>query len=270
LIVRWRREYSHRRLLSQNKPFNVAITGLYAFTGILKIDTMNSLRKNEIRKLLELPDFNRLIEWGCDSRSSLRLLFSLSYDRDELIRWRVIDGIGKISGAIFERGIEMVRDFIRRLMWLMNDESGGLGWHAPEAIGEILVNVPTLIDEYGELLPRFFNEEPFEKGSHFAVYRVASIKPAAFTGSVFLLRLSIDNPDAFIAAHAALALVAIGAKNYITDVEKLRTDNRQFTFYDFDSSSLRKMTVGQAVEKAIKLLNSLNPVRTTKQIISNY
>ena len=77
----------------------------------------------------------------------------------------------------------------------MNDESGGLGWHAPELIGEILVNVPDLIPEYANVLMSFLHEEPFERGTHCAVYRAASVEPKPFTERASELLDSLKDPD---------------------------------------------------------------------------
>lgn len=117
---------------------------------------MTGKDKNEARRLLEKRDFDGLFLWMQSVRSPLRIVFSLTFDTDELIVWRAIEATGKIAAATAASDVEKVRDFIRRLLWLMNDESGALGWHAPEVIGEILVNVPSLIEEIGVLLPRLF------------------------------------------------------------------------------------------------------------------
>ena len=100
--------------------------------------------KSEARELLAARDFESLIQWAEAVASPLRHLFSLTFDASEVIQWRAVEAIGRVAGVQAETDLEPVRDFVRRLLWLMNDESGGLGWHAPEAIGEILVNVPDL------------------------------------------------------------------------------------------------------------------------------
>ncbi|UCD17733.1 MAG: hypothetical protein JSV44_02190, partial [Candidatus Zixiibacteriota bacterium] len=144
---------------------------------------------------MERRDFDMLSRWAILVRNPLGILLSLTYGDDELRRWRAIEAIGKVAGWLTIRGIEKVRDFIRRLLWLMNDESGGLGWFCPEIIGEILVNVPALAREYAGLLPAYFHQEPFEKGTHQAVYRVAQVCPLPFVKSIPKLADSLNNPD---------------------------------------------------------------------------
>ena len=77
----------------------------------------------------------------------------------------------------------------------MNDESGGVGWHSPDIIGEILVNVPSLIDEFGDLLLAYLKEEPFERGIHRAILKVASINPEPFRNYTSLITKSLDSDD---------------------------------------------------------------------------
>jgi len=40
---------------------------------------------------------------------------------------------------------------MRRLMWNLNDESGGIGWGNPEAMGEILACHEALANEYAPI-----------------------------------------------------------------------------------------------------------------------
>ena len=41
---------------------------------------------------------------------------------------------------------------MRRLMWSLNDESGSIGWGAPEAMAEIMARNKKLADEYYKIL----------------------------------------------------------------------------------------------------------------------
>jgi len=67
---------------------------------------------------------------------------SLLFDRDKVICFRASEALGKVAAMEADKDLEPVRDLLRRLFWMMNDESGNTCWYAPEAIGEILYNVP--------------------------------------------------------------------------------------------------------------------------------
>jgi hypothetical protein len=206
------------------------------------------LRKTEVKELLRRRDYAALLRWAASTRNPQRILISLSFDRDELLRWHAIAAFGRIAALQAEENLEKVRDSIRRLLWLMNDESGGLGWHAPEMIAEILVNVPTLIPEYAGLLPSYLHEEPFERGTHFAVYRVALVDPKPFVEHVPALTASLDDPDPAIRAYAALALRAITGSSGDPAAGKPQPDDATFMFYDFESGELRETTVNGILE----------------------
>ena len=94
------------------------------------------------------------------------------YEKDLLIRFRAIQALGLTTKTVYREDPARVMDLIRRLLWSMNDESGGLGWSAPEIIAEILVNCPMLIETNASLLPHYLTEEPFERGAHFAIARL--------------------------------------------------------------------------------------------------
>ena len=208
-------------------------------------------RKAVVKELLLQRDRYALLEWARSVPNSLRILISLTYDEDELLRWRAIEAVGHVAASQAEPDLEKVRDMIRRLLWLMNDESGGLGWHAPELIGEILVNVPALIPEYANLLLSFLREEPFERGTHFAVYRVASVDPKPFAERASELLDSLKDPDPAIRAYAVLALKAIrgGPNGYAAS--ELQADKSRFMLYNFMIGQLRETTVGQVAKRTM-------------------
>ncbi len=71
-------------------------------------------------------------------------LFSHFYHKDELIKFRSVTAMGALGARVGERNMEQARILLRRIMWNLNDESGGIGWGSPEAMGEILCQNPKL------------------------------------------------------------------------------------------------------------------------------
>jgi hypothetical protein len=208
------------------------------------------LTKGELRALLERSDFDAVLRWAESARSPQRMLMSLAFETDVLLRWRAIDAYARVAALRAERDLEKVRESIRALLWLMNDESGGLGWNAPEMVAEILVRVPELIPEFGVLLPHFLREEPFERGSHYAVYRVASLAPELFGGSESELRESLKDPDPATRAWAALALRVITRNGCDELIRDLESDPDTFSVYDWETAELHKTSVGDAIRAA--------------------
>ena len=212
----------------------------------------NRTNKEQAIKLLEKRDKAGLLKWAGSVRNPQRILISLAYSDNELIKWRSIEAIGIVSALMAKSDLERVRDLVRRLFWLMNDESGGLGWSSPEMIGEILVNIPELIDEFGHILIAYFDEEPFERGSHLAVSRVASINPEPYKSKIPRLIESLNSSDTYIQYYALLILHSIEAEPPVAAVKRMLGDSSSITIYDFEEGTFSDMTVDNAVRNLVK------------------
>ncbi len=208
-------------------------------------------RKQRVLELLANRDLDGFSTWMAEDGSPAAVLVSLLFVNDELLSWRAIEALGKLMGAKALDDPEIVRDYLRRLFWSMNDESGSVIWNAPEAIGEILAQAPDLAHEYTLRLLSFLHEEPFERGAHWAVARLAKVRPDAFTEGAEMLIDSLADPDPTIRGLAASALLAIDAKSSRRAVEALQNDESPVTEYDFHSGQLKWTTVGRMIEKAI-------------------
>lgn len=178
----------------------------------------------------------------------VRVLPTMLFDREPLICWRAIEALGKVAAVIAEADLERVRVMIRAQLWQMNDESGNVGWYAAEAIGEILYNVPILIDEFGQLLLSYLDEEPFEHGAHWAVARVASLRPDIYRERLDELLPSLECDDAYIRAFALQALMRIDAEESKKYTARLDRDKAIISYYDYEDGELREATVDTMVQ----------------------
>lgn len=89
-------------------------------------------------------------------------LFSYFYNKDELIKFRSVTAMGELVARIANNGLENARIILRRIMWNLNDESGGIGWGSPEAMGEILSKSPALAQEFKSILFSYLDH----RGNH--------------------------------------------------------------------------------------------------------
>ncbi|PIE62690.1 MAG: hypothetical protein CSA25_03870 [Desulfobacter postgatei] len=89
-------------------------------------------------------------------------LFSYFYNKEELIKFRSVTAMGELVVRIVEYSTEKARIILRRIMWNLNDESGGIGWGSPEAMGEILSKSPGLAREFKCILFSYLDD----KGNH--------------------------------------------------------------------------------------------------------
>lgn len=132
-----------------------------------------------LRTWIKAEDYPSILELARHKKRTLSLLTALTYDEKLTISDNAIRAIGLAAKIIAERDPEYVRNYLLRLFWLVNDESGGIGWRAPEMIGEILYNCPafnqffpmliSLLDLENEDAPRF------RIGILWAIGRVAQV-----------------------------------------------------------------------------------------------
>jgi len=202
-------------------------------------------RKREIRRDLVNRDFQAIEKKAESDKNLLRTLSSVLYDREPLVRWRAIEALGRASAIIAETDLEKVRRQIRRILWLMNDESGGVCWNGPEAIAEIIFNIPTLIYEYGPILISFLSEEPFEACTRKAIARVAAVSPEVFEESKASLVKSLGSAVPEIRGFAIKALYALDDTSAYDEIKALENDTYFLDDYDFETGEIKKTTVGE-------------------------
>jgi hypothetical protein len=200
------------------------------------------LRKGAVRKLLEIRDRDGVRAWGRRDSQALRTLSSMLFETDVLMRWRAIEAMGIVAAEISRNNSEAVRRLIRRLLWLMNDESGGLCWHAPEALAEILHGCDSSFDEFREILLSFLHEEPFEVGSRLAVARLAEYYRGQSRRIEPELRPNHRDRTAEITLASLLALKALGLKFDEQKSQELAELGTELQAYNFTTGGLVTVT----------------------------
>jgi len=110
--------------------------------------------KREIVRLLQYPELNVILKnlKKFSSKKLLSPLFSCLCHHEETVRWHSVSAFGYVVPAIARNNIEDGRIVMRRFLWMLNDESGGIGWGVPEAMGEVMSEHETLAREYAHML----------------------------------------------------------------------------------------------------------------------
>ena len=110
--------------------------------------------KVELKELLEKNDFENNIHkiQIYDKHKLVNALFSFLCSTDKKIKTNAVIAMGEVVSRIAETDLESARIIMRRLMLNLNDESGGIGWGAPEAMGEIMARSEQLANEYYKIL----------------------------------------------------------------------------------------------------------------------
>ncbi len=141
---------------------------------------------DQLRAWLRAGELQRLLAFAHQHRRTLSYLTALTYDPEPLTAWRALDAAGWVAGQAIQAGeIEWVRNHLRRCQWLLSDESGGIGWRAPEMMGEIVARSLDLFGRYpptkgyegvrrGNVLGTYLHGPLLPKNTWFADWLVAT------------------------------------------------------------------------------------------------
>lgn len=110
--------------------------------------------KKEVLELLEQDDFEANIQkiHKYDERKLVNALFPFLCSTDKKIKEHAVMAMGEVVSKIAKSDLEFARTIMRRLMLSLTEESGGIGWGAPEAMGEIMARNEKLAEEYHKIL----------------------------------------------------------------------------------------------------------------------
>ena len=187
---------------------------------------------------------------GFSARAVVNPLFSFFYNSDELIKWRAVTAMGAVVSNLADNNIESARVVMRRLIWNLNDESGGIGWGSPEAMGEIMARHEELAKEYHKVLlsyimpeGNYIEHEILQRGVLWGVGRLAHVRPHLVKDVVHLLCPYMESPDPALRGLSAWTAGLFDCKTTNRLLKRLENDQATLTFY-FDGT-LEELTVAQ-------------------------
>lgn len=138
------------------------------------------------------------------------------YETDTHLKWRTVQAIGLVGATLAESNLESARVIIRRLLWQLNDESGGIGWGSPEALAEIMAKSDGLAREYATILISFIDPEqqfieyvPLQKGVLWGLGRLGQVDPDRVRAAAPHLIRFLNSTDPEIRGLAARAAAVL-------------------------------------------------------------
>lgn len=171
-------------------------------------------------------------------RQVVNPLFAFFCDASPLRRWRAVTAMGLAVSRLAEENIESARVVMRRFMWNLNEESGGIGWGCPEAMGECAARSARLAAEYGGILwsylhpERNFVEHPaLQEGVLWGVGRLLHARPAAPAEGAELLRPFLGSPVPALRGLAAWACGPLADAGLAPVLLLLEADNAPLPIY---------------------------------------
>ena len=174
-------------------------------------------------------------------------LFSALYHPEESVRWHAVSAFGGVVDRIARRDLESARVVMRRFLWSLNDESGGIGWGSPEAMAEIMAQNETLFREYFHMLLSYTREdgpELFQNGNYLELPQLQrgviwGIGRLAGKYSEFLLQNGVvddllpylQSPDGPVRGISVWSLGILKAGSVREQIQRLLNDRGQVSLY---------------------------------------
>lgn len=146
--------------------------------------------KKEIPVLLDRDDIQDvlpvLLEYP--PKKILGILYSALLSPRKLVKWHAVTAVGLVAAELARKELEQGRIVMRRFMWTLNDESGGIGWGSPECMGEIMARHEQLALEFHRILfsymapgssgsDNFLEYLALRRGAFWGTARMAQVRP---------------------------------------------------------------------------------------------
>jgi len=219
--------------------------------------------KRRIQNLLTQDDFGAaLITLGkLPAPKMVSPLFYFLYSANELTKWRAVTALGMVVSGLARTDMESARNVMRRLMWNLNDESGGIGWGSAEAMGEIMARHMGLATEYTRILMSYLQKdgnyiehEWLQRGVLWGLVRLARAYPTLVKGADTVIPPFLESTDSAVRALAAKVCGILRLDQARASLLKLKKDKTAIVL--FCSGAMRTFRVNRIVCDALSHMNA--------------
>ncbi len=220
-------------------------------------DTTGSIRhlKEKLTALFsqEAPEEVLTIICRLPLRKAVNALLPFFYSKNPLHFWQAVTAMGAVVALLAEENMESARIVMRRLMWNLNDESGGIGWGSAEAMGEIMARNDRMADEYACILISYINpcgnyiDHPaLQQGVLWGLGRLAQARPHRAGGASAFLVPFLTSPNPQLRGLAAWAASPVPDDVTKPLLIRLSSDNEVISL--FENGKICKRTIGNLAQ----------------------
>lgn len=205
-----------------------------------------------------------------DQKALINPLISCLCHTNETVRWHSVSALGQVINTIAAEEIEYARLVMRRFLWMLNDESGGIGWGVPEAMSEAMFHNVRLAEEYMHMLvsysrsdgPELYQDGNFielpllQHGVLWGLCRMAAkyskqlVEKDAHENIGFYL----SSEDGQIKGLASLLCGLLERGEFLSLLQNLSDDPGQVKIYQ--DGQIEDYSVGRLARDAIQAINS--------------
>jgi len=229
--------------------------------------------KQELLTILQQADFEGVVRFLESHPPQLFVnpLFSALCNPLEQVRWHAVCGFGRIVPSLADKDPESARIVMRRFLWSLNDESGGIGWGAPEAMAEIMFHCTLLRREYLHMLVSYMcedGEENFQDGNFlelpllqrgllWGIGRLCQGHKSEMVERkiVGALIAYLSSPDHHVIGLAIWCLGLLGVNLAIAEISSFLNHPGEVRL--FLDNSLQTITVAMLAEEGLKRINAV-------------
>ncbi len=195
-------------------------------------------------------------------KSLLNPLFIALCHPVERVRWSAVEAFAIVVPRLADKQLEEARIVMRRFLWSLNDESGGIGWGAPEAMAAIMCESEVLRNEYLHMLISYMEDdgpELFQDGNFLELPMLQrgllwGIGQLCFRFTTLMqgkniekdLLFYLDSPDREVAGRALWALSGLKARLSIERLQPFLGSKQVLTL--FSHSEMVEYPVAEIAE----------------------
>jgi hypothetical protein len=228
--------------------------------------TGRKLRGRELRgrvlAALQLEDSDRALEalGALSARQVVNPLFSFLCSNDQKVRWRAVTAMGATVARLASEDLEAARVIMRRMIWQLNEESGGIGWGLPEAMGESMARHEGLAEEYAHMLASYIRKDgnllehvPLQRGILWGLGRLARTRPSCVEEAIPHVEAFLGAEDAPLRGLGAWIMGILRVERARGRLETLTADGAEVVLYQ----EWRELpcTVGDLARQALAAMN---------------
>jgi hypothetical protein len=189
-------------------------------------------------------------------RKAVGPLFSYLCSLDELVKWHAVTAMGSVLSDLAVSDLESARVVMRRLIWNLNDESGGIGWGCPESMAEAMARNKKLAAEYACILisyiqpdGNYLEHEGLQRGVLWGVGRLAHSRPQCMQAATEFLLSYMKSEVPHLRGLAAWAVSPILNAAAIHCLRKLTRDPAELMLYR--NETIAPYSVGHLAGEAL-------------------
>ncbi len=220
--------------------------------------------KRTLAKMIRNEDVDQIWKTmdGWSAKFTISPLLSLIYQVDQQVKYRAVVLLGRVMNKLASEDMEAARVVMRRILWSLNEESGGIGWGMPEALGEIMAMNRPLAEEYGHILVSYMREECYlelpalQRGLMWGLGRLAESYPEkilAFQGDGHM-QMYLESEDMEVVGLASRNFGILKTPEAAYWIGKLYDEEKEVRI--FKDGVFIDTTVGKLARQAVAMIEN--------------